>query len=412
MFYLNNNVERIGAILLAAGSGTRMGGDNKMLRSILGKSVLRRSLETILMNRQIECCVIMVSEATYLEATRCIEALKASQKCTIVYGGSSRAESVFLGLQDANVKEMDFIAVHDGARCLLDDHVLSRCIEEAKQYGSAVASVAATDTMVYVDDDGNMTKPLIRKMTRHMQTPQVFCAEHLQQAYEHARNNGFGATDDARLIYDMGWQVHLVEGSNENIKITMESDLKLAESILEKREGKQCMKVGFGEDVHALISNGGPLILAGVSIPHEKGLMGHSDADVVAHAVTDALLGAMAWGDIGQWFPDTDERYRGADSMLLLQYVVKALQEYNQEILHVDITIVAQRPKISSYCKMMREQLAQVLEISIDQVSLKATTSERLGFEGEEKGITVRSVATVKGCVVSFERINQTKGDK
>lgn len=409
MCYQNDWAQRVGAILLAAGSGARMGGENKMLRIVCGKTVLMRSLEALAQCQMIEQFVIVVSEVTVNEAQHCIEMLGLQAICHIEYGGDSRTQSVFLGLQNHALVDLDIIVIHDGARCLLDNDITMRCIDSAKKFGSGVAAIAATDTMVCVDSSDCMQSSLQRESIRHMQTPQVFRSDWLLHAYAQAQKKGFNATDDAKLVHDMGHDVHLVEGSIENLKITTLADLQSAVFILEKREGKRYMKVGFGEDVHVLILNGGPLILAGIAIPYEKGLKGHSDADVLAHAITDALLGAMAWGDIGQWFPDTDMQYFGADSMVLLGYVVKKMQQYNQNILHIDATIVAQKPKLAPYCEAMRVQLARILSIDIGQVSIKATTSEGLGFEGEGKGITVRAIATVEGITVLKESVRKDK---
>lgn len=409
MYYQANSKPRVGAILLAAGSGTRMGGENKMLRTICGKTVLMRSLEALIQCREIERFVVVVSETTSLEAQRCIDVLGINSICCIEYGGDSRTQSVFLGLNNSFLNDLDIIVIHDGARCLLNNDITMRCIDSAKKNGSGVAAIAATDTMIYVDDSGHMQSSLQREGIRHMQTPQVFRFDWLREAYQQAQKQSFDATDDAKLIHDIGNEICLVEGSVENLKITTAADLETAAFILEKREGKRYMKVGFGEDVHALILNGGPLILAGVAIPYKKGLKGHSDADVLAHAVTDALLGAMAWGDIGQWFPDTDSQYHGADSMMLLKEVVEKMQQYHQSIIHIDATIVAQKPKLSPYCQAMREQLARILMIDIEQISIKATTSEGLGFEGAGEGITVRSIATVEGVTVLKEIV---RGDK
>lgn len=387
---------------MAAGNGARMGGENKMLRQVNGRSILFRSLAVLLATPALDVVVIVVSEATREEAQRALAVLRTHQQCSIVLGGQSRAESVYCGLSVAECKECSHVLIHDGARCLVTKEVIDRCLQSAWKKGSGVAGIPAIDTMKRVDKQNNVIAGVDRKEIWHMQTPQVFQKEQLMEQYKQA-NDWARMTDDAQLLVEAGIPVHIVLGSRENIKVTDPFDLDMAQMILEKREGKRQMKVGFGEDVHAFAKEGKPLVLAGVVIPYERNLKGHSDADVVAHAVTDALLGAMAWGDIGKWFPDTDRRYKGIDSLQLLSKVVEQLQEAEQEIIHVDVTIIAQEPKITPYREEMRASLASVLHIAMNRISIKATTTEGLGFEGEKKGITTRAVVTMEGKELTDE---------
>lgn len=389
---------QVGAILLAAGSGRRMGGENKMLRCIMGMSVLERSFCALRSISAIGRMVLVVSNETRAEAERCIAAYGEQARCRVVLGGDSRGESVYCGLFDSFLDEMAYIAVHDGARCLVPHDVVEACIDSAQMQGSGVAGIPAVDTMKRVDESHNITEHIVREGIWQVQTPQIFRADWLRKAYLHGKEQGFPATDDAQLVSDIGYAVHMVESVPENIKITNKWDLNIANRIVhESRETKR-HKIGLGEDTHALVEEEKPLRLAGVAIPFEKSLKGHSDADVLAHAVTDALLGAMAWGDIGQWFPDTDPAYKNADSMALLRTVVARLRACDQEIEHVDAVISAQRPKMMPYILRMRQNLAEAMQIDMERVSVKATTSEGLGFVGQGLGIVVRAAAMVYGA--------------
>lgn len=223
-----------------------------------------------------------------------------------------------------------------------------------------------------------------------VQTPQIFERGKLLKAYEAAQHEGYYGTDDASLVEHQGGAVRIVMGSYDNIKLTTPEDLPLAEDILAPPDGGEGieMRIGFGYDVHRLVE-GRPLILGGEEIPYAKGLLGHSDADVLIHALMDALLGAAALGDIGKHFPDSDPAYKGADSMVLLEQVVKLLQLANFQVNNVDVTVVAQAPKLAGYIPAMRRNIAEVLGTSIDDVSVKATTTEGLGFAPERDKVSL-----------------------
>lgn len=385
--------------MLCAGGGTRLGGVNKMLRDIAGKSVLQRALESFAGCVEIACVVVVVSEATRAHAERCVKDLGIAQRCELVQGGTTRMESVFYALRaiekNGRCGAREIVAVHDGARCLAGDEILRRSIRSAAEKGSGVAGIPAVDSLCRADDSGRVVKSIERARVWHTQTPQSFRFDWLYDAYCRAMRDGVAATDEAGLVQCAGYPVYMVLGSEDNIKITNRRDLLRAR---EKMKEAGAMRVGFGEDTHALVQNDRGeklLLLAGVRVPFEKTLLGHSDADVLAHAVIDALLGALAWGDIGQWFPDTDEIYRGADSMGLLKHVAAAMHEKGAAAVNLDATIVAQQPKLASYILSMRQNLACALGMDIAAVSVKATTSEGLGFEGQGRGITVRAVANV-----------------
>lgn len=224
--------------------------------------------------------------------------------------------------------------------------------------------------------------------------PQGFKVDLLRQAHEQAQRDGFLGTDDASLVERLGVPVQLTEGSRRNIKLTTPEDLLMAEAFFAE-QALPALRVGQGYDVHRLVE-GRPLILCGVTVPHTLGLLGHSDADVALHALMDAMLGAMALGDIGKHFPDTDEAYRGISSMLLLRHVVALLKAHHARVTNCDVTIVAQKPKLLPYIPQMRQNVADALELPLARVNIKATTTEKLGFEGEEKGISAQAVCMVQ----------------
>lgn len=385
---------RIGAVLLAAGAGSRMSGENKMLREIGSKSVLLRSLQTLLSVEQIDHIAVVVSGETEEAARILIEELHAGQRCIIRKGGNERSDSVYAGL--LALKGCDIAVVHDGARCFVSKQVVQSTIESAKSNGSGVAGMPAKDTIKRVDGT-TVIETIDRSSLWLVQTPQTFRYSLLRAAYDDAISCKARATDDASFVERMGGRVTMVEGGYDNIKITTEEDILFAEAIV-SRDRKKIkalevpMRTGYGEDTHRLVE-GRELVLGGVKIPFDRGLLGHSDADVLVHAVIDALLGAAALGDIGKLFPDSDVQYAGANSVGLLKTAALLLQQKEYMVGNIDVTVVAQEPKLAPHCEQMRKNIADALGTPIDRISIKATTSEGLGFEGRGEGITARCTA-------------------
>jgi 2-C-methyl-D-erythritol 2,4-cyclodiphosphate synthase len=318
----------------------------------------------------------------------------------VVLGGADRQESVFCGVKACD-ERADIIAIHDGARPMVTREVIERTIESAKVYGSGVAAVMLKDTIKRVDESGCVVDTPIRDTLRAVQMPQTFDAKLIREAHERfkAGRDGVRATDDAMLAEWMGHTVRLTEGDVENIKLTTPEDMLLAEQVLirrgEAKKERKIMRIGHGYDVHRLVEDR-KLILCGVEIPHTLGLLGHSDADVAYHALTDALLGAAAMGDIGRHFPDTDPQYKGADSGKLLDHVMELIWAKGYVVGNVDVTIIAQKPKLKDYIETMRENIAAHLKVELDCVNVKATTTEKLGFEGEMLGISTHAVACIE----------------
>lgn len=378
------------AVVVAAGRGVRMGAAvNKVLLPLCGEPVIRHAVRAFCEADEIDGVVVVASadETEQMRAALC----GLEKVCAIVPGGSTRQESVKNGL-DALPKEARIALVHDGARPLISRELIARCIRQTEDCGSAVVCTPVTDT-VKVEKDGCVVRTLDRSQLRAVQTPQCFFAGELKAAYEAAARDGVSVTDDASVMEHAGHSVHLLESSEVNFKLTTPEDLRRAEDIIGERKFMQRLpRTGFGYDVHKLAS-GRRLILCGKEIPWEKGLDGHSDADVAVHALMDALLGAACLGDIGRLYPDNDPAFEGADSMKLLADVLRRVKDAGYAVVHADVTIVAQKPKLMPYMDEMRRNLENAMAGA--QVNVKATTTERLGFEGRGEGISAQAVATI-----------------
>ena len=371
------------AILLAGGNGIRMGANtNKTLLPLGSECVLCHSLRVL--RRHCEG-IVLVSRPQ--DQAQLHEALSASALSVeyIAAGGFDRQESVRNGLS-ALPEDCDIVLVHDGARPLLDDQTVINVLSAVHSHGAGVASTTVTDTIKIVNADGTAAATPPRDTLRAVQTPQGFRRALWEQAHREASSR---YTDDAALVSALGVPVQLVEGNPRNIKITTPEDLKLAAYYL-----SGASRIGHGYDAHRLVENRA-LILGGIAVPYEKGLLGHSDADVLLHAIMDALLGAAALGDIGQHFPDRDPQYKGVSSLLLLQKTAAILQKAGYGVGSIDATIIAQRPKLMPFLPAMRQNIAKALDVPLDSVSVKATTTEGMGFEGAGEGISAHAVALI-----------------
>lgn len=368
-------------ILLAAGKGLRAGlKQNKMFAQLAGRTPLEYSLRACKKAGCFENAVIVCQECEMQKARRI--AGRLFPHAIYAVGGVTRQESAYAGLR-ALPADADIVAIHDGARCFITPELIVRCVQSCEIYGSGVAGRRCTDTVKTIDAADYFVHTLNRDEIILVETPQVFRRAEIAEAYEAAFRDGFTGTDDAGLMERIGKPVRLVESREENFKLTIPHDFIRGECQL--WESRQ-MRVGQGYDIHALVP-GRRLILGGVEIPHEKGLSGHSDADALTHALIDALLGAAALGDIGEWFPDTDPAYQGADSMLLLEQVREALEDKFWEILNIDATIFAEKPKLSPYKEGIRQNIAEALNLSLEQVNIKAKTAEKFGAVGGGEAI-------------------------
>lgn len=386
-------------IILAAGQGLRMGlNQNKVLAAVKGQTVIARSITAF--NQMVEGLVLVIRKEDELEIKKILETTGLTKEVKqIVFGGETRQDSVFNGLK-ALPKEVDKVLIHDGARPFLSKKLIARVIEGLGKYQGVVPVIAVADTIKEINDLGEVVKTLPRNRLRAVQTPQGFDKLTLLRAYEEAEKQGFTGTDDASLLELIGVKVGTVKGEEENLKLTTKVDLNVAKALYQKAKEKitqpimPSIRVGQGYDVHQLVE-GRPLIICGVTIPYDKGLLGHSDADVGTHALIDSLLGAAGLGDIGSHFPDQSAQYKDISSILLLEKVAALLSEKGYGIQNVDVTLVAQAPKLKPYIEEMKKILADTLQISAEQVNVKATTTENLGFEGEGKGISAQAVALI-----------------
>ena len=386
------NGEKISAVILAAGSGTRMNSDvTKQRMTILGESVLHRCVRAFDKSEFISEIVVVVRAD---EKPLLSEDLRGFNKpLRVVCGGATRQESAKIGFC-ALSESSEYLMIHDAARCLVTTQIIDAVALAVLEHGAATAATPVTDTVKKSLDGKTVSATIPRNQLYSAQTPQAFSREIYTRAIGLAEEYETEITDDNMMAEIAGAEIHLVDCGRENIKITTHSDIEYAEFLIRKREGMPSFKIGHGYDVHKLVPERA-LILGGVSIDYEKGLLGHSDADVLTHAIMDALLGAAGLGDIGRHFPDTSDEYRGISSMVLLGKVQKILLESGYRVNNVDATLVLQSPKIASYIDKMRENIASALKIPVSDVNIKATTEERLGFTGSGEGAAAHAVATI-----------------
>ena len=374
-------------VLVAAGRGTRSGlHENKVFFRIGGRSVLSRCLDALESSGAFDGIVLVLNPQ---DAALYRDMIARDGECglirKIVSGGDTRRESVLNGLR-ALPEDTDVVAVHDAARPFVTADVILSTIADAQKYGSGVISTPVVDTIKRIDPEtGEITTP-DRMQLRAVQTPQTFDYQKLMAAHLWAEKERLNVTDDAMLFERMYGDVHLsaAEGADRNVKLTTPRDFAACAAPE--------MRIGSGYDAHRLKADR-KLILCGVEVPHDRGLDGHSDADVAVHALMDALLGALGEGDIGRHFPDSDARYKGISSMLLLDHVMEIVRARDMRVANADVTIVAQKPKLAAYIPQMRENIARAMGVDIACANVKATTTERMGFEGEETGISAQAVA-------------------
>ncbi len=385
------------AVLAAAGQGRRMGGgSNKAFLPLLSRPMLLRSAQALSASKKIDEMIIVAAPEEEAEVRRILSQDDRLKPWQIVAGGSERQYSIANALK-ALPEGTKYVAVHDAARPLVLSQSVDAVVEAAQHLRAAGLAVPVKDTIKESDATGCVVATPPRERLWAIQTPQVFEAALLREAYAQAAAEGFLGTDDASLVERLGVPVHLVRGEYSNLKVTTPEDLVVAEAILQQRgEERQVeWRTGMGYDVHRLVP-GRKLILGGVDIPHSLGLDGHSDADVLLHALKDALLGAAGLGDIGRHFPDTEEQYRGISSLLLLEKVQALLEQAGWTVNNVDVTVAAQRPKLASHIPQMVKNVAAALKVSEERVNIKATTTEKLGFVGTEEGMSAYAVAMLR----------------
>jgi len=375
------------ALVVAAGRGSRMGGLPKQYRNLGGQPLLRHTLKRFADHPRIAGvrAVIHADDRTAYDRAAAGLALEAP-----VPGGATRQESVLCGLESLRDLAPRQVLIHDGARPFVDGATIDRVLDALAEAPGAIAALPVTDTLKR-GDDGRIAATLDRHGLWRAQTPQGFHYAEILAA--HRTFAGSELTDDAAVAERAGLTVRLVAGSPDNVKITTSEDLARAEQRLAKAGGE--IRVGQGVDVHRF-GPGNHVMLCGIRIAHDRGLEGHSDADVGLHALTDALLGALGVGDIGTHFPPSDPQWRGVDSAVFLQHAAGLLAARGGRIVNLDLTLICEAPKIGPHRTAMVARIAEILEIDAVRVAVKATTTEGLGFTGRGEGIAAQAVATLR----------------
>jgi 2-C-methyl-D-erythritol 4-phosphate cytidylyltransferase/2-C-methyl-D-erythritol 2,4-cyclodiphosphate synthase len=371
------------ALIVAAGKGERLGGAvPKQYRLLGGKPVLRWAVESLISHPAVRAARVVIGDGQEALAKASLEGLDVG---ALVAGGPARADSVRAGL---SAIDGDAVLVHDAARPFCPAAVIDRLLASLEFYEGSAPVLPVGDTLARVGD--TLEAPVDRTGLFRVQTPQAFRLDDLKAAYE--AWSGPAPTDETTVVRAAGMKVAAVEGDPALEKLTLAADFDRAEQWL---AGSLSPRTGMGFDVHAFAGDG-PVMLGGVEVPHSRGLAGHSDADVVLHAITDALLGAAGLGDIGEHFPPSDPRWKGAESSLFLTHALDLLRARGAIIDHVDCTIIAEAPKIGPHREAMRRRIAEIAGLRTDQVSIKATTTEGLGFTGRREGIAAQAVASIR----------------
>jgi 2-C-methyl-D-erythritol 4-phosphate cytidylyltransferase / 2-C-methyl-D-erythritol 2,4-cyclodiphosphate synthase len=371
------------ALIMAAGKGTRIGGDLPKQFSQLGaKSVIAHSVDAFLAHPLIDAVYIVIGDD---QDSLLVEALGDRAIAGVVTGGAERHNSVYAGLKAIGSAKL--VLIHDAARPLLPSAVIDRLLDAMESSLGAVPALPIVDTLARVGN--GLGETVDRNTLMRVQTPQAFAFDAIMTA--HRAWNGDAATDDAQMARAAGFGVTIVEGDSMLDKITHPADFAAAEA---KLGGQWVSRTGMGYDVHRLVA-GKELWLCGLLILHDRGLSGHSDADVALHALTDALLGAIAEGDIGDHFPPSDPQWRGAASSIFIQHAAKLVAARGSKISNVDLTIICEEPRIGPHRAAMKARVADLLQLDVNRISVKATTTEGLGFAGRGEGIAAQAIVTI-----------------
>jgi 2-C-methyl-D-erythritol 4-phosphate cytidylyltransferase/2-C-methyl-D-erythritol 2,4-cyclodiphosphate synthase len=376
-------VSKVTALIVAAGSGSRMGGDlPKQYRALGGKPVVRRAVEALISHARIDAVRVVIGAGQQALAAEALAGLAVGE---LIIGGTERADSVRAGLEAVG---SGIVLVHDAARPFCQPAVIDRLLDAVAAADGAVPVLPVADTLA--KGDRELRGTVSRTQLLRVQTPQAFHAEDLLYAMEEAGSSA--ATDESTVMQNAGLRVATVVGDEMLHKLTSASDWERAEMML---ASQMVSRTGLGFDVHAF-EGPGPLVMGGIEIAHEHGLVGHSDADVVLHAITDAILGAAALGDIGQHFPPTDPQWKGASSDRFLIHAAELVRAQGGRVDHVDCTVICEAPKVGPHRTAMQARVAEILALKPSQVSIKATTTEQLGFTGRREGIAAQAVASIR----------------
>jgi 2-C-methyl-D-erythritol 4-phosphate cytidylyltransferase/2-C-methyl-D-erythritol 2,4-cyclodiphosphate synthase len=386
----------VAAVIVAGGRGERAGGGApKQYRNIAGEPMIRPTLRAFLQHAGIGLVQPVIGNAD-AEAFRAATAdMKTDMKTLApVPGGATRQASVRAGLEALAARSPALVLIHDAARPFLTSDLIDRAIAAGKATGAAVPGIAVADTVKQIDAASMVTETLDRNLLRIVQTPQVFGFDLILQAHRRAAAAGLDSfTDDAALAEWAGQRVSVFEGESGNVKVTTNEDFARAELAHLAVLGD--VRTGNGFDVHAF-ADGDHVMLGGVRIPHSHGVTGHSDADVALHALVDAILGALADGDIGSHFPPSDQQWKGASSDRFLAFACERVRARKGIIANLDVTVVCEAPRVSPHRDAMRARIAEIAGIAADRVAIKATTSEKMGFTGRSEGIVAMATATIR----------------
>jgi 2-C-methyl-D-erythritol 4-phosphate cytidylyltransferase / 2-C-methyl-D-erythritol 2,4-cyclodiphosphate synthase len=385
------NTQRTAAILVAAGRGLRAGtGGPKQYRNVGGRTVIHRALAAFSQHPEIAIVQPVVNPDDIAVFNAAVSDLRHAAP---VNGGATRQASVLAGLEALAPHRPDVVLIHDAARPFVSADVISRAIVAASRTGAAIPVVAVTDTIKQVTDSGDIAATPERAALRIAQTPQAFRFDVILDAHRRAARERSDFTDDAAIAEWAGLTVTTFEGDVANMKLTTPEDFVREEARLAAALGD--IRTGTGYDVHAF-GEGDHVWLCGLRVPHTKGFLAHSDGDVGLHALVDAILGALADGDIGSHFPPSDMKWKGASSDQFLKYAIERVTSRGGRIANLEVTMICERPKIGPLRDQMRARIAEISGIDISRIAVKATTSERLGFTGREEGIAATASATIR----------------
>jgi 2-C-methyl-D-erythritol 4-phosphate cytidylyltransferase / 2-C-methyl-D-erythritol 2,4-cyclodiphosphate synthase len=375
-------------IIVAAGRGQRVGGEiPKQYLEISGKPILRRTVKVFQKNPAIGHIQVFIHPDDLDLYSAAVGDLDLPDP---VHGGANRQQSVLNGLDAIGPLMPEYVFIHDAARPFLEQDTLNRLILEVEKYGAVIPALKVTDTIKYMTGD-SIINTIDRNFLYGAQTPQAFRYKAIYMAHRRCENKDL--TDDSAIAEQSGLKVRIIPGDETNIKITTTEDLKKAENMVQSSYTD--VRVGYGIDVHAFEA-GDHVVLGGIKIPHTHKLKGHSDADVALHAITDALFGAIAMGDIGDHFAPSDDQWKGVSSDVFLKHAAKLIDNQEGVIAHIDLTIICEEPKIAPHRDKIRDNISLILDLDIARISVKATTTEKLGFTGKKEGIMAQAVTTVR----------------
>lgn len=397
-------------IIPAAGNGTRMQAScPKQYLNLADRPILVHTVGIFHAHQHIDRIIVAVPQNMVEETKVLLQEFQLMEKTEVIAGGLRRQDSVqkgLLTLSHQHIADDSTILVHDGARPLVSASLITACIEAIEIHQAAIAAVPVKDTIKRADAHQHIAATVDRTALWQAQTPQGAQFNILQQAFKAAES--IDVTDEAMALERIGIKVYLVNGSAKNIKITRPEDLCIAENILQSIQFQHTevfmehfnpqhsplLKIGHGYDAHRF-AMGKKLVLAGIKIAHDMGLDGHSDADVVTHALCDAILGALGMGDVGRHFPDTSQEFKDIYSIKLLEHVIELMEKEGYTLNNADITIILQKPKLTPYMEKMCQCLAETCNADIKQINIKATTTEKMGFTGREEGIACHAMVTI-----------------